>query len=187
MTTKRKSLIARGGLASVAVILLAACGSDATSTGAESEAPPLTVEGTLPDVDDAPPASPDTDAPKPADAGTISVRLEEVDGFFAEGFEIGLRFETPDGEVIDSVLWSDFVTTRDDPDIDTYYDSVLEQDVPPGEVVVLASVNVGIGPPPEVPDLGGELRCRLVVDVPADGNVEVVVTFSGDDDCLELG
>ena len=31
--------------------------------------------------------------------GVVTVHLEEVDGYFIEGFEIGLRFETTDGKV----------------------------------------------------------------------------------------
>ena len=156
-----------------AVALLAGCGSDDTSSAAGSDAPPVTVA--------------DTTDPEPAGSGTINVRLDKVEGFFIEGFEVGLRFETPDGEVIDSTLWSEFVVAQGDPDLSAFYESVFEQDVPAGEVVVLASANVGDGPAPEIPDLDGDLRCRLVVDVPADGSVDVVVTFSGDDDCLELG
>ncbi len=121
-----------------------------------------------------------------SEPGTIAVHIEDVDGVFVEGFEVGLRFETPDGEVIDSALWSDFVESLGDEAIDAYYDSVLEQEVPAGSVVVLASANVGMGPPPEVPDLDGELRCRLEVEVPASGQVEVEVTFDDPDDCLRL-
>jgi hypothetical protein len=68
--------------------------------------------------------------------------------------------------------------------IDAYYDSVLEQDVPAGTVVVLASANVGAGPPAEVPDLAGDLRCRLETDVPESGRVDVEVTFGDPDHCL---
>lgn len=187
MITRKFSLFVRTGIVSVAAVtVFAGCGSDQSSGDSEAEEPPLTVEATLPGVD-APPPSAGTATPAPTDDGTVSVRLTDVEGFFTEGFEIGLRFETPDGEVIDSVLWSDFVAGQGEPDIDAYYTSVLDQAVPAGEVVVLASVNVGIGPPPEVPDLDGEMRCRLTVDVPAAGTVEVVVTFSGDNDCLQLG
>jgi hypothetical protein len=129
------------------------------------------------------PASHDMTADE-SEPGTIAVRIEEVDGVFVEGFEVGLRFETPDGEVIASTLWTDFVQSLGVESIDAYYDSVLEQDVPAGTVVVLASANVGAGPPPEVPDLAGDLRCRLEVDVPESGRVDVEVTFSDPDDCL---
>lgn len=41
-----------------------------------------------------------------------------------------------------------------------------------------------MGPPPEVPDLAGDLRCRLEVDVPGSSRVDVEVTFDDSDDCL---
>jgi hypothetical protein len=85
----------------------------------------------------------DTIGTDESEPGTIAVRIEDVDGFFIEGFEVGLRFETPDGEVIASTLWTDFVQSLGAESIDAYYDSVLEQDVPAGTVVVLASANVG--------------------------------------------
>jgi hypothetical protein len=119
-------------------------------------------------------------------SGVIAVQLEELDGVFVEGFEVGLRFETSDGTVIGSTLWSDFVASTTDASLEAYYGSVLEQDVPAGTVVVLASANVGIGPPPEIPDLDGPLRCRLEVVVPEDGRIDVEVTFDDPDACLRL-
>src|SRR3546814_8175087 len=68
--------------------------------------------------------------------------------------------------------------------MDDYYDSVLRQKVPAGPVVVPATVNVGTGPAPEVPDVAGDLRCRLGIDVPAGGGVAVEVSFAGGGDCL---
>ena len=120
--------------------------------------------------------------------GTINVRLEPVNGFFIEGFEVGLRFETPDGETIASTLWTDFVESTDNSSLDAFYTSVLGQPVPAGDVVVLATANVGIGPGPVIPDPSGDLDCRIVVSVPADGEVTVEVSFSGDGNCLrEIG
>jgi hypothetical protein len=108
-----------------------------------------------------------------------------VEGFFIEGFEIGLRFETGDGDVLASTLWSDHVNEQfAEPSMDDYYGSVLRQEVPAGVVVVLATVNIGAGPPPEIPDVTGELRCRLSVEVPPDGEVAVEVTFDAHDGCL---
>ena len=152
----------------------------------------VTACGDAPDTtstDEPPDDNPTTDesepgAPTSEDTGTIAVHIEEVDGVFVEGFEVGLRFETPDGEVIASTLWSDFVESLGDESIDAYYDSVLEQEVPAGTVVVLASANVGMGPPPEVPDLDGELRCRLDVVVPTGDRSDVEVTFDDPDTCL---
>ena len=119
-------------------------------------------------------------------SATVAVHIEETDGIFIEGFEVGLRFETPDGQTIGSTLWSDFVESQGDTSIEAYYDSVLEQEVPAGSVVVLASANVGIGPPPEVPDVDGALRCRLEVEVPDTGRVDVEVTFDDPDECLRM-
>lgn len=118
------------------------------------------------------------------ETGTLAVRLEEIDGVFIEGFEIGLRVETPDGEVLDALLWTDFVASLDRNDIDAYYDSVYVLDVPAGDIVVLADVNVGMGPAPSVPDLESDLPCRLVVHVPPGGRVEVQATFDDSTRCL---
>src|SRR3546814_21053167 len=63
--------------------------------------------------------------------------------------------------------------------MDDYYDSVLRQKVPAGPVVVLATVNVGTGPAPEVPDVAGDLRCRPGIEVPAGGEGAVEGSFDG--------
>ena len=121
-----------------------------------------------------------------ASTGTVAVHIEDVEGPFIEGFEVGLRFEDAEGTVLASTLWSDFVLSQGDPQLDDFYVSVLEQEVPAGKVVVLASANVGMGPAPEVPDVNGDLRCRLEVDVPDSGRVDVEVTFDAQDRCLRL-
>lgn len=118
--------------------------------------------------------------------GTVAVELEEVDGVFIEGFEIGLRFEQADGTVIAGTLWSDFVISQGDPTMDAWYDSVLQQPVPAGPVVVWAQANVGIGPGPVVPDVDGNLPCRLDVEVPPGTTVRVRVGFTDPATCLTL-
>ena len=50
-----------------------------------------------------------------------------------------------------------------------------------GDVVVLATVNIGAARP-EVLDVDGDLRCRLDLDVPEGGTVEV--SFDGTDTCV---
>ena len=135
------------------------------------------------DVVASPSAGGDGPAPLP---GVVAVRLEPVDGTFIEGFEAGLRFETGDGDVIAATLWSDAVRRSvAEPTADDFYRHVVEQEVPSGEVVVFARANVGIGPPPEVPDLD-DLGCRLAVQVPADGRVDVELTFAGPEGCLRV-
>jgi hypothetical protein len=121
-----------------------------------------------------------------AGPGEIRVQLEEVDGAFIEGFEVGLRFETGDSELIASTLWSDFVASTGRTDMDAYYDSVLSQSVPAGTVRVSAEVNIGAGPPPSTPDLGAELPCLLVVEVDPGAVVAVEATFSDAPNCLRL-
>lgn len=113
------------------------------------------------------------------------VRLERIDAVMIEGFEAGLRFETGDGEVIASTLWSD-VVGRAPSSPDAHYTATHTQPVPAGTVLVRASMNVGIGPPPEVPDLDGGLRCTLELDVAPGERIEVELTFSTGDDCLRL-
>jgi len=115
----------------------------------------------------------DSTKPPRGSTGTLAVHIEDVEGYFIEGFEVGLRFETAAGKVIASSLWSDFVPSLNRSDIDAYYDSVLEQPMPAGPVIVAATANVGEDPGPVIPDVEGDLRCRLEVDVPANGQVEV--------------
>lgn len=121
-----------------------------------------------------------------AGPGEIRVQLEEIDGVFVEGFEVGLRFETSDGELITATLWSDFVTSTGRTDIDSYYDSVLIQSVPAGTVRVSAEVTIGAGPPPSIPDLSAELPCLLVVEVEPGAVVAMEATFNDAPNCLRL-
>lgn len=121
-----------------------------------------------------------------ARSGEVRLQLEDVPGFFTEGFEIGIRFETSEGELIASTLWSDFVASTGGTDIDSYYDAVLSQSVPAGIVRVSAEVNVGAGPGPSIPDLSGDLRCLLIVEVDSDASVTVEVSFVDSADCLHV-
>ncbi|MFP5321507.1 MAG: hypothetical protein ACLGIC_06630 [Acidimicrobiia bacterium] len=153
----------------VAVVLLAgACGDDdeVTTTATESGG--------------------DDDAPSLAAPGRVHVRLEEVDGFFIEGFEVGLRFETGEGETIASTLWSDVVASSGADGIEAFYDTVLTQEVPAGLVRIAAEVNVGMGPGPSIPDLAGPLPCQVEVEIPPEGEATVEVSFSGGEDCLRV-
>jgi hypothetical protein len=136
--------------------------------------------------DDEPAGAGDGPADGDGDTGTLAVRLEELDGVLIEGFALGIRVETPDGEVLDAVLWDDVVESVGSDDPDAYYDAVYELEVPAGEVVVLAELNVGIGPAPSVPDLEGDLPCELPVEVGPGERVEVEVSFDGSTDCLRL-
>ena len=133
------------------------------------------------------PADDDTGAAS-GDSGTVAIQLEQVEGIFIEGFEIGLRVETADGTTLSAALWSDVVEAGGVTSPDAYYDTVYEVSVPAGPVVVLATVNVGMGPPPETPDLAGDMDCKLPVEVPADGRVDVEVLFDGGraGNCLRL-
>ena len=116
-------------------------------------------------------------------SGVVNVSLESIDGFFIEGFEVGLRFETPGGDVLAATLWSDVVAAAGDSSPDAFYTAVHAQPVPAGDIVVLATVSIGIGPGPVTPDLVGPMSCELAVDVPAGGEVNVEVAFE-DRDCL---
>lgn len=161
----RRSLITLG----ILLLALGACGDDDG-------------ESTVPTTE------PETGAPQTETGGVIAVHLEEVQGFFIEGFEVGLRFETPDGVPVGATLWSDAVTAAfAEPTLEDFYTFVFEQEVPAGRIVILGEANVGIGPGPVIPDVDGEMRCLLEVDVPAGGRVDVEVTFSGDAGCLRQG
>jgi hypothetical protein len=116
--------------------------------------------------------------------GEVRVQVEDVDGIFFEGFEIGLRFETGDGSLIASTLWSDHVASTGRTDMDAYYDSVLSQSVPAGTVRVSAEVNIGQGPGPSIPDLAGALPCVLDVEVDPGAVVTVEAGFDDRTNCL---
>ena len=141
-----------------AASLLAACGDDDDAADADAEAP----------------------------TGTVAVAIEAVDGVLIEGFELGLRLETADGEVLDQVDWNRFVAAEGAGTVEAFYETVYEREVPAGTIAVLAQVNVGIGPPPEPVDLAGDLNCRLEVEVPDGGRVEVEVALDPEGDCLRL-
>jgi hypothetical protein len=130
--------------------------------------------------------APDRDLPTSAGAGQVKIHLEEVQGIFIEGFEVGIRIETVEGETLYATLWTDFVQAQDDPNITDYYQTVLTQAVPATEIVVLATVNVGQRPAPVRPDITGEMACRLVLNVPADGVVEIELGFNGAENCLSV-
>jgi hypothetical protein len=116
----------------------------------------------------------------------VEVRLEPVDGYFIEGFDIGLRFETGDGEVVAALRWSDAVrASTPHPPLDAYYRTVLEQAMPAGAGAVLASVSIGAAAGPATPDPAGPLDCRLDLDVGPGERVAVEVSFTGSD-CLRL-
>jgi hypothetical protein len=121
-----------------------------------------------------------------APTGTVAVAIEAVDGVLIEGFELGFRIETADGEVLDEVVWNEFVAAEGDGTVEAFYETVYEREVPTGTVTVLAQVNVGIGPPPEPVDPAGDLNCSVDVDVPEDGRVEVEVALDPAGDCLRV-
>ncbi|MEZ5231155.1 MAG: hypothetical protein R2749_00330 [Acidimicrobiales bacterium] len=174
----KRSLFA--ALLLIALAPLAACGDDTTTEASGAPDAPGSAGG-------ADPGSGTTADPgsEPGTAtGTVTVRLEEVGGVFIEGFEVALRFEDGDGDTIASTHWTDFVTGQDGEAATDYYGSVLEQPVPAGTVTVRAETAVGIGPPPVKPDLDGDLRCSLELEVPAGGQVAVEVGFGDDGNCL---
>ncbi len=166
--------------------------TESPTTESPTTEPPITEPPTTATPSTSPEADGDTTttstigadpSPGSTEQGVVAVRLQDVDGYFIEGFEIGLRFETATKEVIAATLWSDFVLSTGDDGIDAYYDSVLEQSVPAGTITILATANVGMGPGPVIPDPNGALDCRLTVEVPADGRIDVEVGFD-DGNCL---
>lgn len=119
-----------------------------------------------------------------ADTATVRVRIEKTEGIFVEGFEVGLRFETADGDVIHSALWSDIVNATKSPDIDAYYTTVFTQSVPAAPITVSAEANVGIGPAPSVPDLDGPLPCSVELDLAPGADQLLEVSFDDATNCL---
>lgn len=176
-------------IALVAILLVSACGSAENGTGASTTITSPTAEttpSTVPPTSARPTTQADRDLPVSTGVGQIAIRFEEVQGVFIEGFEAGIRIETVEGETLYATLWTDFVQGQDNPNITDYYESVLIRAVPATEIVVLATVNVGRGPAPVTPDITGEMACRLVLDVPADGVVEIELAFNGTENCLSV-
>ena len=123
------------------------------------------------------------DAPATDETGVLSIGLESSRACH-QGFEVVLRVETADGQVLDSVLWTDFVqslgaTTRG------FLHSGLRGGRPRRCARRLAEVNVGIARRPRS-DLEGDLPCELPVEVGAGERVEVEVSFDGSTECLRL-
>jgi hypothetical protein len=166
------------------VVLLALVFAPALACG-DDEGDTTTTSAVAPIDDAAPDPVPTAPAEDAEGSAIVAVSIEDVEGIFVEGFEVGLRFETGDGEVIESTLWSEVVAAQDPSTPEAYYETVLEQPVPAGEVVVLGEANVGTGPGPSVPDLDGELPCRVELELDDGERAEVEVRFDTTDECLE--
>lgn len=164
------------------LLLAALVLTPALACGGESDGAPTRPAAPIdPGAPDPAPTAP----PEGADgSAVVTVRIEDVEGIFVEGFEVGLRFETGDGEVIESILWSEVVAAQGLSTPESFYETVFEQPVPPGEIVVLGEANVGAGPPPSVPDLDGELPCRVALELADGERAELEVRFDPADDCL---
>ncbi len=183
----------------VLALFASACGTSTTDAGTTTSGPDTTPATEEPEP--APTSSPDTDSGSDTDTdeptteapqetpladgtGTLAINLEPLSGVFIEGFEIGLRIESADGEVLYATLWTDFISQTGDTTLSRYYDSVLTQTLPAGPVVVLATVSVGAGPGPVTPDINGDLNCRLEVEVPDGSQVGVEIAFDARENCL---
>ena len=118
-------------------------------------------------------------------SGTVNVSLDPIDGYLIEGFELGIRFETAAGRVIAAYSWNEYVRTLGEPTLDDYYQSVLEQSVPTGKLIVYAIVNVGAGVPPSRPELSGDMPCRLELSVNQNVSVSVFVNLY-EEQCLHI-
>jgi hypothetical protein len=171
-------------------VLLGSCGSSdpqaATTTAAEIiTTTSTTVEQTTlaPSRDHSTTTSTSVVDPVRAN-GTLAISLQPIEGVFIEGFEIAVRVETSEGEVLYASLWTDYIKSTGDMNLRNFYDSVLTQAVPAGPVVILATVNIGIGPGPITPDLFGDLKCRLETDVPAGGETQIQIAFDSQTNCL---
>lgn len=158
-----------------ALLGVTACNDDGTA-----EQPPIPPE---PLRDDPVVTEPAGEA---GEAAVIELRVEDVDAVAVEGFEAALRIETADGEVLERLLWTDLVAAQDPSTPVSAYDLVHEQVVPPGEIVVLAQVALGIGPPPATPDLDGELPCEVNLELAADDVAVIELRLVDSPDCLQL-
>jgi hypothetical protein len=170
------------------VVLLGSCGSSdsqvATTTAAEVTTSPTVEETTSTTSQDSSTTTSTSVVDPDGVNGTLAISLQPIEGVFIEGFEIAVRVETSEGEVLYASLWTDYIKSTGDMNLRNFYDGVLTQAVPAGPVVILATVNIGMGPGPITPDLFGDLKCRFETDVTADGETQIQIAFDAQTNCL---
>lgn len=164
----------------VGVLAVASCSGGGSGSGPSGGLPTTAAPTTL--VGPTQPLDPER-------SGIVEVHMQNLpEGtFYIEGFDVGLRFEDGDATVLASTIWTQHVeSTKPDAEITDFYDTVLEQPVPAGTVVVWADVTIGGSGGPSLPRTTGRLPCRLPVEVRAGATVAVEVRFEEEPRCLRV-
>jgi hypothetical protein len=109
--------------------------------------------------------------------GTLAVDLEPLDGVMVEGFDVTLRFYSPDDELVAEREWSKVAPSGGD--VDAYSTYVHREPVPAGPVRLVSYMRISPGgaiPPPQEPG------CETTVDVADGDTTRVTLLFDADPD-----
>jgi hypothetical protein len=83
--------------------------------------------------------------PVAAAKGTVLLRLEKIDGVLIEGFQLQVRLEAPQGQLLLSSTWADLVRgLHPKPTLIEHYDSVIRTSVPAGSFVLSTVMHPGM-------------------------------------------
>jgi hypothetical protein len=78
--------------------------------------------------------------------GTVLLRLEKLEGFLIEGFQLQVRLEAPPGHPLISSTWDDLIhdQTPQPTGTESYYTSVIRTSVPAGAFVFTTVMHPGM-------------------------------------------
>jgi hypothetical protein len=111
--------------------------------------------------------------------GTVLLRLEKVEGFFTEGFDLQVRLEAPSGHPVISSSWADLVRGQKPKSAKLdFYGSVIRTSVPAGAFMVSTVMDLGMEPAQPTCVTRGEVEPGVVVTV--------TLKFSTQDGCSTL-
>ncbi|HSU34407.1 MAG TPA: hypothetical protein VLJ88_01985 [Propionibacteriaceae bacterium] len=111
--------------------------------------------------------------------GTVLLRLEKIEGFFTEGFDLQVRLEAPSGHPVLSSSWADLVRgQKSKPAGLAFYSSVIRTSVPAGAFEVSTVMDLGMEP--------AQPTCVTRGQVEPGASVTVTLNFSAQDGCSTL-
>jgi len=99
-------------------------------------------------------------------SGTVLLRLEKIDGFLIEGFQLDVRLEAPSGHPVISSTWDDLVhELHPKPTKSEFYGSVIRTTVPAGSFVFTTVMHPGMGAKQPPCITGGQVKPGAVATV----------------------